>query len=310
MKAFISYSHRDSSSLDRLHIHLAMLRRDGAITEWYDREILGGDPVDSEVSANLESSDIFLALVSPDFLHSNYCYEKEMERAIEKHDSGQMRVIPIIVEPCDWKASPLVRFKALPRDGEPISHWTNENTAYLDIVNELRRIARNESTTQRQSEGTESMPEATQTRYRIKKNFDDIDRADFRDISFQAIRVYFQKSIVEIDTVEGLRGRFRELGPQSFTCTVLNQMKDRAQAHITVHAVSSSQGFGDISYSFSESAPANTANGWLSIESDEFDLYLLQHGFSRMGEDQRVSEQIAAEMLWEEFLSNAGISYD
>jgi hypothetical protein len=310
MKAFISYSHRDSASLERLHTHLAMLRREGAVTEWYDREILAGDQVDNEVSVNLENSDLFLALASPDFLHSNYCYEKEMERAIEKHDSGQMRIIPIIVEPCDWKASPLVRFKALPRDGEPISDWTNENNAYLDIVNELRRVVQNEGTEHPPSMPTESVSETVQTRYRIKKNFDDIDRGDFRDVAFQAIRDYFQKSIAEIDTVEGLRGRFRELGPQSFSCTVLNQMKERTQAHITVHAASNPHGFGDITYSFSENAPANTANGWLSIESDEFDLYLKQHGFSRMGEDQRVSQQTAAEMLWEEFLSNAGISYD
>lgn len=287
-----------------------MLRREGALKEWYDREILAGDPVDSEVSANLESADLFLALASPDFLHSNYCYEKEMERAIEKHEFGQMRVIPIIVEPCDWKASPLVRFKALPRDGEPISDWTNENNAYLDIVNELRRISKNEVAAQRPIARKEGVIEAVQTGYRIKKDFDGIDRADFRDAAFRSIRDYFQKSIAEIDTVEGLRGRFRELGPQSFSCTVLNQMKDRAQAHITIHAASSSQGFGDITYSFSENAPANTANGWLSVESDEFDLYLMQHGFSRMGADQRVSQQTAAEMLWEEFLSNAGISYD
>ena len=308
MKAFISYSHLDSSSLERLHTHLAMLRREGSLNEWYDRKILAGDPVDSEVSANLESSDLFIALLSPDFLNSNYCYEKEMERAIEKHDSGEIRVIPIIVEPCDWKASPLVRFKALPKDGEPISSWTNQNNAYLDIVNELRRIVQNERMDQ-QSVHSESVRKASEARYRIRKDFDDIDRADFRDVAFSAIRDYFQKSITEIDRVEGLRGRFRELGPQSFTCTVLNQMKGRSQAHITVHATSSSHGFGDVTYSFSENAPANTANGWFSIESDEFDLYLLQHGFSRMGDDQRVSQQTAAEMLWEEFLGNAGVSF-
>lgn len=86
MKAFISYSHLDEHLLQRLHVHLAMLRRDGGISEWYDREIRAGGDIDREVSIHLEVCDIFLALLSPDFLNSKYCYEKEMAHAIERHD--------------------------------------------------------------------------------------------------------------------------------------------------------------------------------------------------------------------------------
>jgi len=71
-KAFISYSHRDEKALGRLHTHLAMLRRENLIMTWYDREILAGDEIDREVSSNLRDSDLFLALVSPGFLDSNY----------------------------------------------------------------------------------------------------------------------------------------------------------------------------------------------------------------------------------------------
>ena len=108
-KAFISYSHKDEKSLDRLHTHLATLRRAGQITAWYDREIPAGSEIDREVSSNLEESEIFLALVSPDFLASNYCYEKEMEAALRRHEEGTIRVIPIILEPCDWKGTNLRR---------------------------------------------------------------------------------------------------------------------------------------------------------------------------------------------------------
>ena len=114
MKAFISYSHKDSWALDRLHTHLSMLRRTGGIEEWYDREILAGGELDSEIVVQLEAADIFLLLVSPDFLASDYCYEKEMTRALERHDAGEAHVVPIIIEPCDWKCSPLHRLKALP----------------------------------------------------------------------------------------------------------------------------------------------------------------------------------------------------
>lgn len=65
----------------------------------------------------------------------------------------------------------------------------------------------------------------------------------------------------------------------------------------------------DISYSFSENAPANTANGWLIVDSDDYDLFLRWHGMG-YGDEQRVSTQSAAELLWKEFLTHAGIDCD
>jgi hypothetical protein len=58
VRAFISYSHKDSGALDRLHTHLAVLKREGKITEWYDREILAGGEVDKEIATQLASSDL------------------------------------------------------------------------------------------------------------------------------------------------------------------------------------------------------------------------------------------------------------
>jgi hypothetical protein len=189
MKAFISYSHRDESALERLRVHLAQLKREGSITEWHDRDILAGGPIDSEVARHLEGSALFLALASPDFLNSNYCYDKEMARAIQKQDANEMRIIPIIVQPCDWKASPLGRFKALPKDGKPISEWANANNAFLDIVGELRRIA---SDNEDRKPPRANPERQTSSRYRVQKKFDAIDRGDFRMKAFDAIREYFK----------------------------------------------------------------------------------------------------------------------
>lgn len=120
-KAFISYSHRDEKALERLHTHLAIMRREGLISAWYDREILAGDGFDQKIEKALDESEVFLALTSPDFFASNYCYEREMERALQRHAEGSLRVVPIILEPCDWKSTPLAKLKVLPKDGKPIS---------------------------------------------------------------------------------------------------------------------------------------------------------------------------------------------
>ena len=123
MKAFISYSHKDTVAAERLHTHLASLRREGRIDAWFDRRIMPGDPIDIEIAGELETCGLFLMLVSPDFLASDYCVDRELRRALERNHAGEARVVPIIVEPSDWRSSPLGQLKALPRDGKAISEW-------------------------------------------------------------------------------------------------------------------------------------------------------------------------------------------
>ena len=311
MKAFISYSHEDDWALDRLHKHLAMPSREGKIDAWFDRKILPGGELDQKISEQLESCELFLPLVSPNFLASSYCYETEMTRALERHDAGEVRVVPIIIEPCEWTKSPLGKLKALPRDGKPVVEWPNQNTAFMDVVTELRRIlAEDEATAPTAAPGPTDEPTPEGRRYRVKRDFDEIDRSDFRDKAFDEIRAYFQSAVAELDGIEGLRGRFVATGPQTFTCTVVNRAKDRGTAHITVHARSGNIGIGDIHYSFSENAPANKANGGFSVESDEYELFLAPMMLAASNKDERLSPHGAAEMLWSKFLEHAGVSYD
>jgi hypothetical protein len=39
-----------------------------------------------------------------------YCYEKEMRRAIERHEKREAVVIPVILHPCDWHSAPSVGY--------------------------------------------------------------------------------------------------------------------------------------------------------------------------------------------------------
>ena len=313
MKVFISYSHKDEGALDRLHTHLAVLRRDGRIEEWFDRDILAGGGIDAEIEERLESSGLFLLMVSPDFLASDYCVEREMERALERHRSGDARVIPIIVEPCDWTATPLRDLKALPRDGQPVSDWTNENNAYLDVVQELRRVLEAEDVPRVGEQVGATVREAPDPsgvrRYRMKRDFDEIDRSDFRKAAFGVIRGYFERAVAEIDAIEDIRGRFTSLSPASFTCTIVNRVREHGTAHVTVYGRRENVGIGDISYSFTENAPPTTANGMFNIEADEYELYLSSM-MGLGGHQERLAPEVAAERLWESFLEQAGVTSD
>lgn len=318
MKAFISYAHHDRVMLERLHAHLAMLRRAGGISDWYDRDILAGTPIEREISEQLESSQLFLALTSPDFLASQYCYDKEMMRAITRHDAGMTVVVPIILEPCDWLSSPLKQFKAVPRDGKPISEWTNQNAALLDVVSELRRLVGSAPggadpvTSAPSVEQAASARPPAASKYRVKRTFDRIDRDDFRNQAYEVIRRYFEESVKELDGIEGLRARYQSLGPTSFTCTVVNELIKSGrggEGHITVHSSPACM-LGDISYSFSPSAADNMAHGTLSIECDDYHLFLKPSAFSNSGRERTWAPQEVSARLWGEFLEQAGIRYD
>jgi hypothetical protein len=139
LRVFYSYSHKDSRMLERLRTHMAMLRREGLITEWFDREIEAGGQWRGEIERELEAADVILLLVSADFLASDFCYEQEMARAVERARRGETLLIGVMLHGVDgWEGSPFAEFQVVPRDARPISKWSNQNEAYSDAVRRIR----------------------------------------------------------------------------------------------------------------------------------------------------------------------------
>lgn len=112
---FFSYSHKDESLRDQLETHLSLLKREGVINAWHDRQIGAGREWAGEVDVQLKSAQIILLLISSDFLASDYCYDVELKAALERHNSGEARVIPIILRPVDWQTGRLQNCKPCPK---------------------------------------------------------------------------------------------------------------------------------------------------------------------------------------------------
>ena len=100
LELFYSYSHKDEELRDQLDNHLAMLKRDGVISGWHDRRISAGQEWDGEIDEHLCTAEIILLLVSADFLASNYCYDIEVKRAMERHEAHEAQVVPMVL----WSA--------------------------------------------------------------------------------------------------------------------------------------------------------------------------------------------------------------
>jgi hypothetical protein len=151
---FTSYSHRDEEMRQSLERHLSSLVREDIIELWADRAVDAGGKWAESIDSRLEHSDVVLLLISDNFLSSDYCYDVEMKRAIERHDNGDAVVVPVILKPSDWQTSPFARFQALPRHAKPITTWRNRNDAFADVAKEIRRLA-NTMRGAEQSESTE-----------------------------------------------------------------------------------------------------------------------------------------------------------
>jgi len=136
---FFSYSHKDESFRDQLEIHLSMLKRQGLIKPWNDRMITAGDEWKGQIDDNLNAADIVLLLVTANFLASDYCYDIEMKRAMERHELNEARVIPIILSPVEgWIHSPFAKLKVLPKDGKPVTRWDDRDEAFVDVAQGIR----------------------------------------------------------------------------------------------------------------------------------------------------------------------------
>jgi hypothetical protein len=141
IEVFYAYSHKDEALRDELETHLSILKRRGVISGWHDRRISGGMEWTEEISDHLNKADLILLLVSSDFIASDYCYNKEMTRAMERYQLREARVIPIILRDCDWDFAPFSKLQALPKDGKPVAAWTSRDEAFKNVALGIRKVA-------------------------------------------------------------------------------------------------------------------------------------------------------------------------
>ena len=59
---------------------------------------------------------------------------------MERHQKGEVRVIPIILRACDWKEEAFADFQALPKDGKAITTWKNRDEAWREVARGIRKI--------------------------------------------------------------------------------------------------------------------------------------------------------------------------
>src|SRR5215469_7773857 len=138
VEIFCCYAREDEELRHELEKHLMSLQRQGLVTQWHDRKIPVGTEWNHTIDMHLKTAAIILLLISPDFLASDSCYDKEMQRALERNAQNEARVIPIILRPCDWQDAPFAHLQALPDSGKAVTEWVNQDAAFRDIARGIR----------------------------------------------------------------------------------------------------------------------------------------------------------------------------
>lgn len=319
-KLFFSYSHADETLRNKLETHLALLSRRGLIEPWHDRRITAGSEIAAAINEHLEEADVILLLVSADFLASDYCYSSEMVRALERHDAGEARVIPVILRPCDWHSAPFGRLLAAPRDGRAVTKWPNEDEALTDIAVMVREAVERfrpslvpgaaQPSPANRSQSSSAAPTATlseerlrSSNLRVTKTFSELDRDQFLHEAFEYVARFFEGSLEELQVRNAdIKTRYQGIDALRFAAYAYRNGNKVAECSIRLG------GFGrgnSILFSYDASANGNSFNETLNVESDSQALYLRPLGMQQFGRQsaEKLSHAGAAEHFWALFIA-------
>lgn len=313
---FFSYSHVDEGLRDQLEKQLAMLRRQGVIETWHDRRIGAGAEWEAEIDRHVDADDIILLLVSPDFLASDYCYDREMLRAMERHETGEAIVIPVILRPCDWHAAPFGKLQAVPKDGKPVTLMPDRDSALLEVAQAVRAAAKRFSTAAQpvgpllaspvlgeESVSLQAPPRSSNLR--LAKQFTERDKDNFRIEAFEYLARFFETSLGELEARNsGIEVSFRRVDGNRFTCAVYRAGK--AEARCTIFISGSHYGSSIIGYVHGETTESNTFHEQLTVHADDQSMFLRSMGMvtlSGRDRDEKLSLEGAAELYWGMFIA-------
>ena len=135
LKGFITYSHEDTKQKDELRKRLAVMEQQNELVTWDDGQLTPGDgALQEDILKKVENSDLLLYLVSAASLASKNC-NKELAEALKQ----EIRVIPIILEYCDWLNHQVSGFEVLPHKGKPLTQWNDESEGWQNVVDGIRK---------------------------------------------------------------------------------------------------------------------------------------------------------------------------
>ncbi|MBK8565856.1 MAG: TIR domain-containing protein [Saprospiraceae bacterium] len=149
-RIFISYSHKNEKFKDEFRTMIRPLERNGWKV-WDDRYILPGDDWNDEILRHLSEANVIVLMLTADFFKSNFIYDIEFSRAIQRHESGDALMIGIVVDDCMYEETPLRKIQVLPKDAQPVVRHPHRSKVWKAVANKIKEtiVAREERSQRR-----------------------------------------------------------------------------------------------------------------------------------------------------------------
>jgi WD40 repeat protein len=118
---FISYSHNDNEWLDRLKTTLKPLVRRGEISAFSDQDIQTGAHWREAIQQALDSAEVAVLLVTPDFLASDFIDQNELPLLLKAAETRKLAVFWIAVRYSTYRDSKIEPFQAANDPSRPLA---------------------------------------------------------------------------------------------------------------------------------------------------------------------------------------------
>jgi hypothetical protein len=140
---FFSYhaNKKDAKWVEKLQKQLVIWQRNGVINAWHIGELEAGEEWKSLSRQRLDSAQVILLLVSPDYIADEDLYNTHVGRAMERRAAGEARVIPVLLRPtAGWEETSFGGLWAVPDKDKPLSRWPDDDEATLKTAEKIIQV--------------------------------------------------------------------------------------------------------------------------------------------------------------------------
>jgi hypothetical protein len=107
---------------------------------WGTRDIMPSSIRVDEIKSHLQNAEVFVALVSSDFLASDNCM-REVQAADYRAIHDGLKIVSILIRPVAFfEFTELAPYQTLPKSGKAIANYSDRDTAWTEVLRDLMEM--------------------------------------------------------------------------------------------------------------------------------------------------------------------------
>lgn len=133
------HASEDEPLRQALEAHLSSLEHEGRIHGWHAGLLPAGSIVSEHLADEVARADVVVLLLSAGFLASKPC-QALLDQVQRERAARRVQVVSVLARPVDWRCTEFEDTHVLPGNGRAVTSWPNQDEAWLDVVQGLRRL--------------------------------------------------------------------------------------------------------------------------------------------------------------------------